>query len=79
MKNTINSHQSRSSGLAVGLGLNIEIHGAGYGNIQCLSSYSDGQRTVNIGFTNDTTLAMQEQRHVPFFRMQPSINYDIAL
>eukprot|EP00181_Compsopogon_caeruleus_P001872 CAMPEP_0184682282 /NCGR_PEP_ID=MMETSP0312-20130426/6638_1 /TAXON_ID=31354 /ORGANISM="Compsopogon coeruleus, Strain SAG 36.94" /LENGTH=542 /DNA_ID=CAMNT_0027133845 /DNA_START=84 /DNA_END=1712 /DNA_ORIENTATION=+ len=63
-----------------GVTLTAAIRPGGFGNFQAIAGYSDGPHAVNVSVCNDADAAEQEgQGQVPFFRFQPSLNFDIDL
>lgn len=71
---------SKPRNVSVGLGLTGAVRPRGYGNVQLVTGYSRGPHVVNMTVCNDADAAEQEgQGKVPFFRLQPTLNFDIDL
>lgn len=51
-----------------------------YGNFQLVTGYSDGPLAMNFSVCNDANAAEQEGHgKVPFFKFQPTLNYELDL
>lgn len=70
----------RQRNVEVGLGLNAACRPGGFGNCQIISGYARGPHTMQFTLVNDKDAAEQEgQGQVPFFRCQPTLNFNVDL
>lgn len=70
----------RQRNIEFGLGINAACRPSGFGNFQLITGYARGPHTMQFTLVNDKDAAEQEgQGHVPFFRIQPTINTTVDL
>ena len=70
----------KQSGIVIGFGLTAALRPNGFGNLQLVTSYTQGPHVFNFSLVNDRDIAEQEgQGKIKPFRVQPSLNFDIEL
>jgi len=70
----------KQSGIVVGFGLTAAVKPRGFGNLQIITSYSQGPHVFNFSLVNDYDIAQQEgQSRIKSIRIQPSLNFDIDI
>ena len=70
----------KQSGIVVGFGLTAAVKPRGFGNLQIITSYSQGPHVFNFSLVNDYDIAQQEgQSRIKPIRIQPSLNFDIDI
>lgn len=68
----------KQSGIVTGFGITAAVRPRGFGNLQVITSYSQGPHVFNFSLVNDLDVAEQEgQTRIKPIRIQPSLNFDI--
>jgi len=74
--------QKPQRGVHTGVGLSGAIHdrfAGGLGNIQTFAGYQNGLNSAHLMYSNDGMIPDSTGDLPPLFRMQPKLNFDIAL
>lgn len=70
----------KQSGIVTGFGITAAVRPRGFGNLQVITSYSQGPHVFNFSLVNDLDIAEQEgQTRIKPIRIQPSLNFDIEI
>jgi len=70
----------KQSGVVVGFGVTAAVRPRGFGNLQLVTSYSQGPHVFNFSLVNDLDVAEQEgQTRIKPIRIQPSLNFDVDI
>lgn len=70
----------KQSGVIVGFGVTAAVRPRGFGNLQLVTSYSQGPHVFNFSLVNDLDVAEQEgQTRIKPIRIQPSLNFDVDI
>lgn len=70
----------KQGGIVIGFGITAAVRPRGFGNLQLVTSYSQGPHVFNFSLVNDMDVAEQEgQTRIKPVRIQPSLNFDIDI
>jgi hypothetical protein len=70
----------KQGGIVIGFGITTAVRPRGFGNLQLVTSYSQGPHVFNFSLVNDMDVAEQEgQTRIKPVRIQPSLNFDIDI